>query len=164
VATGTLVRTFHAPDGKWYNANTVAFTPDGTRVIAGHMDGKLSVWDSQTGQRLGLVSRHDRQITAVAISSDEKTLYTGGTDGQVICSLVTDPGSVLWRQRVGEGEPRDVPDFGGTSGVADIALTPDGRHIVAGVSKSGTILVLRADTGELVREITELRRHERALR
>jgi hypothetical protein len=112
VATGTLVRTFHAPDGKWYNANTVAFTPDGTRVIAGHMDGKLSVWDSQTGQRLGLVSRHDRQVTAVAISSDEKTLYTGGTDGQVICSLLTDPGSVLWRQRVGEGLRDVIPEDG----------------------------------------------------
>jgi WD40 repeat protein len=47
----TQVRVLPAPSP----VTSLAFSPDGRRVAAGHQDGAVSFWDAATGQRLGLL-------------------------------------------------------------------------------------------------------------
>jgi WD40 repeat protein len=64
-------------------ANAVAFTPDGRRVLSTCHDGLLRIWDTATGQ---LVTSYDwgiGQTTAVAVSPDGLTAAVAGQKGQI---------------------------------------------------------------------------------
>ena len=47
--SGVLLHTLQGHDG-W--VKTVAFSPDGKRLVSGGADGKIIVWNAKTGQRL----------------------------------------------------------------------------------------------------------------
>lgn len=50
---------------------TVAFLPNGFRVVSGSYDGTIRVWDLETGTMVaGLFERHAWSLTA-AVSPDE---------------------------------------------------------------------------------------------
>ena len=54
-ATGQLLRTFEGHTG-W--VTSVAFSPDGTRVLSGSADNTLKLWDAATGQLLRTFAGH----------------------------------------------------------------------------------------------------------
>jgi len=64
-------------------ANAVAFTPDGGRVLSTCDDGLLRIWDVATGQ---LITSYDwgiGQTTAVAVAPDGLTAAVAGKRGQI---------------------------------------------------------------------------------
>jgi len=64
-------------------ANAVAFTPDGGRILSACHDGSLRIWDVATGQ---LVTSYDwgiGQTTAVVVSPDGLTAAVAGQKGQI---------------------------------------------------------------------------------
>lgn len=63
--------------------NSVAFTPDGRRLLSACHDELLRIWDTASGQ---LVTSYDwgiGQATAVAVSPDGLTAAAGGQKGQI---------------------------------------------------------------------------------
>lgn len=58
----------------------VAFSTDGTMIIAGGTNGQLTVWNSSTGVKLGRLNGHSGDIRAVVVSPDGDLLLTGATD------------------------------------------------------------------------------------
>jgi WD40 repeat protein len=69
--------------------NSVAWLPDGERLICVSEDGRATMWDALTGQLLGEVGSHAAHCMMVSVSSSG-LVATVGEDGKV---AVTEPGS-----------------------------------------------------------------------
>jgi WD40 repeat protein len=50
---------------------SVAFSPDGSRVLSGSSDNTLKLWDAATGTLLRTFEGHSDVVTSVAFSPDE---------------------------------------------------------------------------------------------
>jgi WD40 repeat protein/serine/threonine protein kinase/tetratricopeptide (TPR) repeat protein len=75
---------------------SVAFSPDGERIITGSEDRTVRVWDARTGTTLLELSGFRDRLTSVAFSPDGTRIVTGEFGGTV----------TVWDARVG----KDVPD------------------------------------------------------
>ena len=96
-------------------------------------DGILRWWDLSTRQpREGSSGQRQRGITAWAVSSDGRTLVTGGQDRRVL------------RWDVATGTPLG-PDLHFDTPVEAIALTPDGRKVITG-RQAGRLHIWDAET------------------
>src|SRR5262249_23512341 len=60
--------------------SSVAFSPDGQRVLTGSYDTTARVWDATTGQQKAALKRHTGEVRSVAFSPDGKRILTGSED------------------------------------------------------------------------------------
>ena len=76
-----LVRTFEAPD----KVSAVAFSPDGARLLSGHRDGTISLWDVETGEKLLRLAGHKEKVEDIAFraGSDQAVSVGGGRYGTI---------------------------------------------------------------------------------
>ena len=61
--------------------NSVAWSPDGTRLATGSRDGTANVWDAAGGRELLTLRGHAGPVLSVAWSPDGQRLATGNQDG-----------------------------------------------------------------------------------
>jgi WD40 repeat protein/serine/threonine protein kinase len=96
VETGAIVQRFGTESqdttlatGHTDWVTTVAFSPDGLRVISGSRDRSVRVWDVSTGQeiqRFGAVNGrggYQDIVTNVVVSPDGQTVLSAGLDGTI---------------------------------------------------------------------------------
>ncbi|KIM22555.1 hypothetical protein M408DRAFT_78907 [Serendipita vermifera MAFF 305830] len=117
---------------------SVAFSPDGRRIVSGSDDRTVRVWDAETGEvAAGPFGGHPDWVNSVAFSPDGRRIVSGSDDRMV---------------RVWDAETGAVvagPFDGHTRPVNSVAFSPDGRRIVSG-SRDRTVRVWDAETGEVV--------------
>jgi WD40 repeat protein/serine/threonine protein kinase/DNA-binding SARP family transcriptional activator len=98
------------------NTLEVAFSPDGSTLIAAGMSPTPQVWDLATGQSILTLHGHDYNVPGAAVSPDGSQLATVGFEGRVI----------VWDSKTGAKlfvQPTSI------YGSLDVAFSPDGRSL-----------------------------------
>jgi WD40 repeat protein len=93
---------------------SVAFSPDGKRVLTGGTDNAAILWDAATATVVRRFVGHKGGIESVAFSRDGKSILTGSSDDTAI----------LWDAATGT----KLRVFRGGHG--RVALSPDGRFVL----------------------------------
>jgi WD40 repeat protein/DNA-binding SARP family transcriptional activator len=129
----------------------VELSRDGRRVATGGVDGLAKTWDVTRGKlREALTLRgHRRPVGSVSFDRAGTRLVTWGQPSGEARVWDVSP--------AGRGEVLTLPGPQ-TDEHADIAFTPDGRRLVAGSGREGTVRVWSADSGE---ELLVLDQHAR---
>ena len=92
--------------------NSVASSPDGTRVLSGSFDKTVKLWDAATGQPIRNFVGHAGWVNSVAFSSDGGRALSSGRDGTIR----------IWNVSTGE---LLATLFGSANGES-LILTPEG--------------------------------------
>jgi WD40 repeat protein len=125
---------------------SVAFSPDGTRIVSGSDDETVRVWDTVSGaEALPPLRGHENGVTSVAFSPDGTRIVSGSDDKTV---RVWDTVS---------GAEALSPLRGHKNWVISVAFSPDGTRIVSG-SHDNTVRVW--DTVSGAEALPPLRGHE----
>ena len=112
---------------------SVAYSPDGNRVVTGSEDHTARVWDPATGTTVATLKGHASSVNSVAFSPDGRRVVTGSDDRT----------ARVWDAATGA----EVAALKGhTGGVYSAGYSPDGRRIVTG-SEDRTVRVWDPVTG-----------------
>jgi WD40 repeat protein len=96
-----------------------AFSPKGTILAAGNVDGTITLWDVASGQQQASLDAGTETVSAVAFSPDGAMLASAAADSRVL----------LWDV----AERRLRAAWEGHSGpVTALAFSPDGRRVASG--------------------------------
>src|SRR5262245_34141866 len=100
---------------------SVAFSPDGRRILSGANDRTVRLGDAATGKEVRRFERHTSYVVGVAFARDGKRALSGGKDLTVR----------LWDLET--GKERRI--FKGHTGyIQSVAFSPDGRRILSGAN------------------------------
>ncbi|KAL1711583.1 WD40-repeat-containing domain protein [Schizophyllum commune] len=101
--------------------NSVAYSPDGMKIVTGLDDNTLRMWDAGTGRQVGGAMRgHDSLVLSVAFSPDGSRIASGSGDGTLR----------LWDAKTGQQQGDALR--GHTDRVLSVAFSPDGVTVVSG--------------------------------
>jgi hypothetical protein len=81
-----LIRTFEGHSSAVFS---VAFSPDGARVLSGSKDNTIKLWDAVTGALIRTFEGHSSAVFSVAFSPDGARVLSGSTDGTVLWNVAT---------------------------------------------------------------------------
>jgi WD40 repeat protein len=119
---------------------SLAFSPDGTKIISGSMDTLSAIWDIESGKVLHVLRGHEEptrrhHVYGTAFSSDGKRVVTGAYDGLAFI-YETETG-----KQIGQ------PLRGHKDKIHSVAVQPGGNVIATG-DLSGEIRLWNLMTGQ----------------
>ena len=124
-------------EGHSRTVNSVAYSPNGKRIISGSDDRTIKIWDANTGECLQTLKGHSDYVKSVAYSPDGTKIISGSYDNTV----------KIWDANTGQC----IKTLKGHSGrVNSVAYSPDGKRIISG-SDDNTIKIWDANTGECLK-------------
>ncbi|KLE31872.1 WD40 repeat domain-containing protein [Aurantiacibacter gangjinensis] len=98
--------------------NSIDFTSDDSRFVAGGDEGVVRLYDTASGESLRRMERHDRSIKSVRFSPDDSLILSGGAEGT----------TKLWNAETGELiKSMNQPGY-----IEAVEFAPDGRHFFVG--------------------------------
>ena len=70
-------------EGHLLQVLSVAYSPDGTRIISGSEDNTIKIWDANTGECLKTLEGHSGWVRSVAFSPDGTKIISGSFDDTI---------------------------------------------------------------------------------
>jgi WD40 repeat protein len=115
---------------------SVAFSPDGARLVTASWDRTARVWDAATGTPITGALEHERSVTSAAFSPDGARIVTVSANTVMIWDAST-------------GKPLTEP-FLHQGKVVSAVFSPDGTRLVtASWDKTARVWDVRLDEGTL---------------
>ncbi|KAJ8585644.1 WD40 repeat-like protein [Rhizopogon salebrosus TDB-379] len=134
---------YNTPDGKRRENGqgpTIAYFPDGQKMLSISGDKTTRLWDLQAGTEIEEARVvGEQEVDVVAVSSDGRWVVTAGILGGVHVTQV----------KANEVKTGSVKIFEGHSGIACIDISMDSKLLTSG-SWNGIARIWSLDTGELV--------------
>jgi WD40 repeat protein/serine/threonine protein kinase len=156
---------------------TVAFSPDGSLVLTGAIDGAVHLWDRRTGKGR-LVGRHHAEVHDAAFSPVGQTFLTASVDKtarlwntnsgliidefqhhSAVWSALFDPdGRIITSNSDGEiqiwksGTEKPIDAWRQTThgSVHELALSPDGKQLLGACENDGMVLLWDLETQRVI--------------
>jgi WD40 repeat protein len=120
-------------NGRGGHARALAAAPDGSWLASGDTDGRVRLWDLESGEPRAVLTCNSR-VCSVAVSPDATWLASGEDYGAVtIWDLAT--------------RTRTTQLTGGTGAVLALSVSPDGRWLF-GAGEDGTLRLWNPRTGD----------------
>ncbi|PVH99085.1 WD40 repeat-like protein [Periconia macrospinosa] len=116
------------------SVNSVAFSPDSTRLASGSVDSTIKIWDASSGQCIRMLKGHSSSVNSVAFSPDSTRLASGSVDSTVM----------IWDASSGQCI-RMLK--GHSTSVSSVAFSPDSTRLASG-SVDSTIKIWDASSGQ----------------
>ncbi|KAG8792126.1 hypothetical protein FRC16_000151, partial [Serendipita sp. 398] len=117
---------------------SVAYSPDGRKIITSSEDRTVRIWDAHTGSAVGDPFKgHTDWVNSIAYSPDGSRIISGSYDKTVR----------IWDAQT--GAVVGIPFQGHTDCISSVAYSPNGSHIISG-SHDKTIRIWNAETGVAV--------------
>jgi WD40 repeat protein len=138
-----IPRTFQRHSGP---VPSVAYSPDGKRIVSGSQDNTLKVWDAQTGKEI-LTLKGTTGVGSVAYSPDGNSIVSGS--GGTHQAGIPEEGFVqveVWDAQTGQEMVRIKGGHTHTHNVESVSYSPDGKRIVS-ASQDNTLKVWDAKSG-----------------
>ncbi|KAK6197917.1 quinon protein alcohol dehydrogenase-like superfamily [Scheffersomyces amazonensis] len=124
--------------GHFDSVNSLTYSPDGSRIVTASDDGKIKIWDVNSGFCLYTFSEHNSSITDIKFSKKGNVLFSCSLDGTIRAwDLI---------------RFRNFKTYTATDRIQFncIAVDPSGEIIVGGSQDSFEIFVWSVQTGQLL--------------
>ena len=119
---------------------SVAFSPDGRRVVTASGDGTVSIWRVADGATLAVLTAQARSMESAVFSPDGSRVLTWGRDAT----------ARVWRA---DGEGEAIVLAGHLRGISSAGFAADGRYVwtIEGYNEERTVRVWRVPSSEVNR-------------
>jgi len=118
VAGGYQLRQTLQREGGFLGAVAIASLGE-ARLISGHSDGAIVLWNLATGEPIETLTGHQKAINTLVVTPDGQTLISGSEDRTI----------KVWNLESGELQKTLT---GHRDAVSALAITPDGQTLVSG--------------------------------
>ena len=105
--------------GHTSSVRSVAYSPDGMRIISGSDDQTIRIWDAHSGKLENILEGHTSSVLSIAYSPDGIRIISGSKDRTIR----------LWDAISGMLE---CTLKGHTDDVSSVAYSPDGMTVISG--------------------------------
>jgi WD40 repeat protein len=137
--------------------NSVAFSPDGKKIVTSSSDKTARIWDAETGRELKKLKGHTEEVIPVAFSPDGKKVVTGSFDNT---ARIWDAETGRELKRLEHKGAVNTYAFslegkqlkGHTAGVYSVAFSPDGKRVVIG-NQDNTVRIWDAESGKELKKL-----------
>jgi len=135
-----------------HTADVVAlgFSRDGSKLASAGWDNTARIWDVRTGKATRIIAGEANRVSGVAFSEDGKRLAVSGGAQLGLFEVAT--GKQIWAANFAN----KIRDAQGTETAEDLSAVAFGAddELIAVGSTTGSIYLVNADTGKLVRQLS----------